>query len=145
MTAAYDRHLEFALRSTPQFRAIANRKPVAQTHPGSSVRFDLYPTMAQATTALSDDAADPTGVSLADTTNVTVTLEEYGNWTKITNKLQKFNYDRAFDSDVANILAYNQVDSVDAVVRVALDAGTQVITEEGGNLVNSETGTPDCW
>ena len=141
VTAAYDRHTELARRSSPQFRSIGMRKAVAQTHPGSSVTFEIHPNMAQATSTL-NEASDPTGVSLVDTTATTVTLAEYGNWTKITNRLQKFNYDNMFDSNVANIIAYNQLDSIDKVVQNVLATGTNVVTEESGTLVESDTGTP---
>jgi hypothetical protein len=34
---AYDRKMRLALRSVPQFRAIADTRPAAQTNPGDSV------------------------------------------------------------------------------------------------------------
>jgi hypothetical protein len=35
--AAYDRFAEFALRSEPMFRSVADKHPVQQAMPGSSV------------------------------------------------------------------------------------------------------------
>lgn len=138
---AYDQKVRLALRSMPTFRALADTKVVNQTQPGSSVVFSIHPDMAQATSTLTE-VSDPTGVSLVNPTQVTVTLNEYGNWTKLTNKLDLFNFDDNFEGNVSNIIAYNQNDSIDAVVEAILAAGTQVITEEGGTMVNSETGTP---
>ena len=76
--AAYDRYVEFALRSQPQFRALADKRPVQQAMPGSSVVFSLYQDMSQATSALTE-TTDPDAVAIGNATQVTVTLAEYGN------------------------------------------------------------------
>ncbi len=67
VTQAYDRLVEFALRSTPSFRAVADKKPVSQTHAGSSVLFQLYSDLAVATTALTE-TVDPDAVAVPATT-----------------------------------------------------------------------------
>lgn len=140
---AYDQRVRLALRSMPTFRSLADSRVVNQTQPGSSVVFAFHPDMDNVVprTPL-NEIDDPTGVVLANPSQVTVTLNEYGNWTRITNKLSLFNLDDSFEANVTNILAYNQNDTVDAIVEAKLAAGTQVITEEGGTMVNSETGSP---
>lgn len=128
VTTAYDQYVRLALNSTPMFRAIADTKPVAQTHPGSSVVFQIHQDLALATTPL-NEINDPAGAMPSNTNTVTVTLNEYGNFTVVTKRLQEFALDNALDTNVGNLIATNQADSVDALVRAVLDGGTNKIKE----------------
>ena len=132
VTQAYDRLVEFALRSVPSFRAVADKKPVSQTHAGSSVLFQIYSDLAVATTALTE-TTDPDAVAVPATTTVAVTLNEYGNSIISTRKLDLFSL-----ADVepahANIVAFNMNDSLDIVVRGVLATGTNVIREIAGAI-----------
>lgn len=134
VTTAYDRKVLLALRSKAQFRSLVDTKPVQQTHPGASVVFNIHPDLAVATTPL-NEVTDPTGVAMGDTTPVTVTLNEYGNYTVVTKKLQEFALDSALDGNLANIVAQNELDSVDALVEAVMATSTNVVTEEAGALV----------
>lgn len=136
VTAAYDRYIRLALRAMPGFRTFADTRPVQQTHPGSSVIFSLYSDMAEATSTL-NEVTDPDINAIADPTRITVTLNEYGNYAVVTKRLQAFSLDGALDSNIANMLAYNQATSIDTVVQNVLAAGTQVVSEEAGSLVSS--------
>ena len=62
---AYDRYVEFALRSQPMIRAVADKRPVQQAMPGSSVVFSLYNDLAPATSSLSE-SSDVDAVALPD-------------------------------------------------------------------------------
>jgi len=112
--AAYDRYVEFALRSQPQFRALADRRPVQQAMPGSSVVFSLYNDLAAATSTLTE-TTDPDAVALSNVSTVSVTLNEYGNTVLNTRKLGEFAFSDV-DPAIANIVAYNMMDSIDTVV-----------------------------
>lgn len=125
---AYDRYVEFALRSQPIFRTIATKRPEQQAMPGSSVTFQLYNDLAVATTPLSEEV-DVDAVAIPKTSQVTVTLDEYGNSAIVTRKLQLFSLSDV-DPAVANIIAYNMADSLDALVQVPLRGGTNVIREK---------------
>lgn len=127
---AYDQSVRLALRSTPLFRSVADTKVINQTQPGNTIVFNIHQDLAPATTPL-NEVNDPTGVSLNNTTEVTVTLNEYGNFTVVTNALKNFNLDQALDANVANTIAYNLADSIDQVVANVLNAGTNVIIEDG--------------
>ena len=50
---AYDRYVEFALRSQPLIRSVADKRPAQQAMPGSSVVFSIYNDLAPATADLS--------------------------------------------------------------------------------------------
>lgn len=127
---AYDRLVEFNLRSLPCFRAIADKRPAQQAMPGSSVVFQLYADMSAATTALTE-TDDPDATTVGSTTNVTVTLAEYGNVTLTTRKLELFSLSDV-DPAVGDLVAYNMVDSVDVIVQTVLRGGTNVIREVAG-------------
>ena len=122
--AAYDRYVEFALRSQPLFRNLADKRPVQQAMPGSSVVFSLYQDMAAATSTLTE-AVDPDAVAVANTNNITVTLNEYGNVVLETKKLGEFAFSDV-DPAIANLVAYNMADSIDRVVVNTLIGGTNV-------------------
>ena len=86
---AYDRYVEFALRSQPMIRAVADKRPVQQAMPGSSVVFSLYNDLAAATSALSE-TTDVDAVALPAVSTVSVTLNEQGNSSLTTRKLELF-------------------------------------------------------
>jgi N4-gp56 family major capsid protein len=123
--AAYDRYVEFALRSQPMFRDLADKRPVQQAMPGSSVVFSLYQDLAAATTALTE-TVDPDAVALSNPSTVSVTLNEYGNVVLETKKLAEFSFSDV-DPAIANIIAYNMADSIDKLVVNELITGTNVL------------------
>mgnify|MGYP003109398372 FL=1 len=137
--AAYDRYVEFALRSQPQFRALADKRPVQQDMPGSSVVFSLYNDLAQATTALTE-TTDPDAVAVSNVSTVSVTLNEYGNTVLNTRKLGEFAFSDV-DPAVANIVGYNMLDSIDKLVVTVLDGGTNVLYATGGSTTPTSTVT----
>ncbi len=137
--AAYDRYVEFALRSQPQFRALADKRPVQQAMPGSSVVFSLYNDLAQATTALTE-TTDPDAVAVSNVSTVSVTLNEYGNTVLNTRKLGEFAFSDV-DPAVANIVGYNMLDSIDKLVVTVLDGGTNVLYATGGSTTPTSTVT----
>lgn len=122
---AYDRYVEFALRSQPMFRNLADKRPVQQAMPGSSVVFSLYQDLAAATSTLTE-TTDPDAVALSNVNTVSVTLNEYGNTVLNTRKLGEFAFSDV-DPAVANIVAYNMADSIDKIVVSTLIGGTNVI------------------
>lgn len=130
---AYDRLVEFALRSQPLFRNYATKRPERQAMPGSSVVFQLYNDMAVATSALTE-TTDPDAVAIGNTSSVTVTLNEYGNAALVTRKLQLFSL-ADVDPAIANIVAYNLADSIDVIAQTELRGGSNVIRENGGSMV----------
>lgn len=135
--AAYDRYVEFALRSQPLFRNLADKRPVQQAMPGSSVVFSLYQDLAAATSTLTE-TVDPDAVAISDVNTVSVTLNEYGNTVLNTRKLGEFAFSDV-DPAVANIVAYNLADSIDQVVVNTLIGGTNVIYAGGKSATSGIT------
>lgn len=122
---AYDRKIRFGLRSTPMFRNIADSQPEQQAMPGSSVVMQFYNDLSPVTAELSE-LVDPDAVGIPSTSNVPITLREYGNVVLKTRKLQMFALSDV-DSGIANILAYNMRDSLDAIVSPILVGGTNQV------------------
>jgi len=136
---AYDRYVEFALRAVPMVRDVADKRPVQQAMPGSSVVFQIYTDLAQATTPLSEDV-DPDAVALGNTTQVSVTLNEYGNASLATRKLELFSLSDV-DPAIADIIAFNMADSLDTVALQTLTGGPNAIAEVNGSVVSTFAGT----
>jgi N4-gp56 family major capsid protein len=134
---AYDRLVEFELRATPLLRSVADKKPARQAMPGSSVALQIYTDLAKATTALSEEV-DPSAVALGTPSIVNVTLQEYGNATLVSRKLQLMSL-ADVDPAVANIIAFNMADSIDDLAQTALLAGTNVLYATGGSTVATTT------
>ena len=130
---AYDQYVRMALRSIPVMRALADVKPVQQAMPGSSVVFSIYSDLAQATTTLTE-SSDVSSIALGNPNQITVTLNEYGSAVTTTKKLNMTSFNDV-DSALADIIAYNAADSIDAVVASVLTSGTNIIY--GGNTATS--------
>lgn len=128
--AAYDRYVEFSLRSVPTLRSLADKRPVQQAMPGSSVVFSLYNDLAPTTATLTEDV-DPDPVAISDVSTVTVTLNERGRTVLSTRRLGEFAF-ADVDPAIANIVAYDMANSLDVVVGNVLITGTQIQYGTGG-------------
>ena len=134
---AYDQYVRMALRSIPVMRALADVKPVQQAMPGSSVVFSIYSDLAQATTTLTE-ASDVSSIALGNPNQITVTLNEYGSAVTTTKKLNMTSFNDV-DAALADIIAYNAADSIDAVVASVLTAGSNVIYAGTATSTNTIT------
>ena len=121
---AYQRSAFFALREGVVFDQFAKVKPGNVTSPGNPVSFLFWSDMTVATTALTE-TVDVDAVALSDSA-VTVTPAEYGNSVLLTIRIQADDFLVGFDADVANLLNYNLVDTIDTLARTAADGGTLV-------------------
>ena len=132
---AYDRLLEFALRSEPLIRSVADKRPARQAIQGSTVVLQKYVDL-DAVTGTLTETVDPDAVALTTPTSVTVTLNEYGNAVLVTRALELFSL-ADVDPAIANIIAYNLADSVDKVAMTTLRSGTNNIF--AGNATSTAT------
>ena len=132
---AYDQYVRMALRSIPVMRALADVKPVQQAMPGSSVVFSIYSDLAQATTTLTE-TSDVSSIALGNPNQITVTLQEYGSAVTTTKKLNMTSFNDV-DTALADIIAYNAADSIDAVVAAVLTGAGNTNIIYGGNTATS--------
>lgn len=142
VVTAYDKLFEFALRSTPLFRSLADKRPANVTNSGESVVFNLWSDLAVAITPLSE-TVDPDAVALSPTSQVTVTLNEYGNATLVSKRLM-VDALSSVDEGLANIVAFNCADSVDTLVQNVLNAnGTRTfVRAAGAGTYSTASATP---
>jgi N4-gp56 family major capsid protein len=126
---AFDQIAYFALRSEMLFDAAADVQPVAQSMPGTSVKFTIFSELANATTPLTE-TSDVTAVAMADS-QVEVSLTEYGNAINTTAKLRGTSF-LDVDAVAANLIGYNAGSSMDTVVANVLKGATNVIYGGGG-------------
>lgn len=134
---AYDQYVRMALRSIPVMRALADVKPVQQAMPGSSVVFSIYSDLAQATTTLTE-TSDVSSIALGNPNQITVTLNEYGSAVTTTKKLNMTSFNDV-DAALADIIAYNAADSIDAVVASVLTSGTNIVYAGTATSTNTIT------
>lgn len=140
--AAYDKLFEFALRSQPMFRQVADKRPAQLTAPGSSITLERFVDLAAQTATLTE-GVDPDSIAMGNPTTTTITLNEYGAAVLRTRKLFLFAITDV-DPAIANIVSYNMADSVDQVVQTTLRQGSNLIQRKGGTttyVTNSTTGT----
>jgi N4-gp56 family major capsid protein len=126
---AFEKLAYFALRPEMYFDQFASVQATNATNPGASVKFTVFADLAAATTPLGE-AEDVTPVSMSDS-QVTVTLEEYGNATVTTAKLRASSF-LPVDPVAAQAVGYNAGLSIDTIARSAIQAGTNVIYATGG-------------
>ena len=117
--AAYDRSAYFALRAGSVFDQFTTVKPGNVTSPGSSVSFLFYGELT-ATTAVLSETVDIDPVALSDSL-ITVTPAEHGNAVLTTLRVRTDSFAIGFDSNVANLIAWNMVDSLETVAREAYE------------------------
>ena len=134
---AYDQYVRMALRSIPVMRSLADVKPVQQAMPGSSVVFSIYSDLAQATSTLTE-STDVSSIALGNPTQVPVTLQEYGSAVTTTKKLNLTSFNDV-DAALADIIAYNAADSIDAVVAGVLTSGSNAIYGGAATLTSGIT------
>jgi N4-gp56 family major capsid protein len=122
-------------------RALADVKPVQQAMPGSSVVFSIYSDLAQATSTLTE-TSDVSSIALGNPNQITVTLNEYGSAVTTTKKLNLTSFNDV-DTALADIIAYNAADSIDAVVASVLTGtgSTNIIYAGTATSTNTITST----
>ena len=135
---AFDQIAYFALRSEMLFDAAADVQPVAQSMPGSSVKFTIFSELADAISTLAE-TTDLTPSTMADS-QVEVTLAEYGNTINTTAKLRGTSF-LDVDAVAANLIGYNAGSSLDTIVANVLKAATNVIYGGGGSTTPTSNAT----
>lgn len=122
---AYDKVLDFKLRSEPLLRSVADKKPGSLTNNSNQVIFQIYKDLAVETTPL-DEATDPDTLGMETPDYVAVLMQEYGNMVARTKAMKLFSFTDV-DPAVANIVAYNMIDSIDKLVADVLITGDNVL------------------
>lgn len=132
---AYDRQMGWYLRDQPQWRQLIDKRPGNQAMPGDVVVLSLHNSLGLATTPLTE-TVDPDAVAAPAPTRVSVTMNEYGNAAMTTLRLRELGFTKP-DAEIAKMIAFNMLDSVDAIIRATADGGTNLLYMNGGNPATS--------
>lgn len=122
-TKAYQRRAYFALRPETMYAQLADVFATEQSHPGSSVQFNILGDLSIASTAL-NETQDVSAVAPSDST-VTATLAEYGNVILRTRALAGTSF-IDIDPALADLIGYNAGVSFDEIFKNIVQAGTNV-------------------
>lgn len=128
---AYDREVEFQLRDMPQWRPLIDKRPVRQAMPGDVVTLTIHKELAALPTTPLTETVDPDAVAPQAPTRVSITLNEYGNATLETLRLEKLAFTQP-NAELAHIVGLNQFDTMDALVRAVADTSTNLAGRQGG-------------
>lgn len=138
---AYDRSVEYYLRDEPQWNQLIDKHPVNQAMPGDVVTLTLHNAFASLATTPLTETVDPDAVAAPAPSRVQVTIQEYGNATLHTLKLQELAFTRPTE-ELTELIGRNMYDSIDQIVRSVADAGTNILWVNGGVLQTANTVTP---
>jgi N4-gp56 family major capsid protein len=100
---------------------------------GKQVIFNRFSPLTIVTSSLTE-GTNPTAVTLTDT-QVTVTLAEYGNSIQVTRLLGTTDIDDR-DKEKIDVVAQNMGESLDALVRNALQSGATILNANGAISAN---------
>lgn len=134
VTNAYDKLVEFQLRSEPMFRKFASKRPSDLTNAGATVVFQLYNDLDRVTSSLAE-ASDVNAVAIKNTATVSVTVNEWGNVIQRTERAALETISQ-IDPAIADMLAFNIADSLDYQVYLTL---TGLATGRAGTGTANET------
>jgi N4-gp56 family major capsid protein len=146
---AYDKAVDFKLRSEPMYRRAVQVKRVSElTQPGETVVFNLWNDLSPLANSDLDESAAATARAVPATDTVSVTIREFGDVVIPTWRLRTYSF-ADVDEGIAQILARTAADDVDVRVRTALLAGTNILASNAGDVTTTVTpgglGTDDVF
>lgn len=136
--AAYDRAVEYVLRDIPQWRNTIDKRPVAQAMPGTSVILTILKEFATLATTPLSELVTPDSQAPPAPNQVTVTLNEYGNYALQTALLQELAFTNP-SVELANLIGKNLVDTIDTLIRNVADTATNKIWVNSGAVTTGGT------
>lgn len=126
--AVYNRELLFRTTHMLVHGRWAKKSKIATSAGSNVMRFRRYPTLTSALTPLTEGVT-PTETTFS-TTQLTVTLNQYGAFTTITDRLQYESQDPILMEHVG-IMGDQGGQTLDDITREVINAGTQVIYAAG--------------
>lgn len=123
----YDKNLLERGKAVICLEKFGQRRPI-QMKSGDKIKFRRYNAFAPATTALTE-GVPPTGKSLS-VTDISATLAQYGDWTKITDMVDFVNEDPVL-TEATDVLGEQAGESIETIIRNILMGGTSVVFSGG--------------
>lgn len=132
---AFDRKVGYHLRTDSNLVSLCDVQPATLNNPGDTIVMQVTQPLAVNTTPL-DENTDVDAVAVPNTVKVEVTLDEYGNAIVMTNRSKLFNIATGgIDPIAVRLMADNQRDVQEALIRKAIDASQNVARYNGGAFV----------
>jgi N4-gp56 family major capsid protein len=122
---AYDKAVEFKRREMPLFRQFFNKKVVSPTNDSDTYVFTLHNDFTSLSTTPLTETTSPSALQVQAPSRVTVTVAEYGAYAVDTIFLQKVAFTQP-RSELVELLARQQGDTVDKLSKNVIDASTNV-------------------
>lgn len=135
---AFNRQVAYELREEPKFRQLIDYRPDRVAMPGETVELTFHNDFPNLATTPLTEAVDPDTMAPATPTRVPVTVHEYGASTLRSLYIDALSFTQPM-KEVAVLLARHQQDTVDALVRAVMDAGTNALALESGTMTTSVT------
>lgn len=134
----YERNLLFRARQTQAIYKATTKSQLGQNM-GNNVSFRRFNALGLSTTPL-QESATPAGTNLS-VTEVVVTVQEYGNYVTVSDALDLMAIDKVM-TEASDVLGQNGGESVEAIIRNTLQAGTNVIYATGSTRAGIATSNP---
>jgi N4-gp56 family major capsid protein len=134
----YERNLLFRARQAQAFYRFGVKTPLPENG-GNSVSWRRFNALSLATTNLTEGTT-PSSASLS-VSEVAATVLEYGNFVSISDALDLMAIDRVM-LEATNVLGQNAGESIEAVIRNVIQAGTSVMYATGSARASQGTGNP---
>ncbi|MFK7695657.1 N4-gp56 family major capsid protein [Paenibacillus sp. HJGM_3] len=115
-----------------QWTKYGDKKPIPKRK-GATTNFRRLNSLNVVTTAITEGVT-PDGVDLS-ITPVNATVQEYGNWTKISEFINMTGFDPLL-TEVSELMGENAGESIDIIVRDILAAGSNVVYANGKTARN---------
>ena len=146
---AYDKAVDFKLRSEPMYRRAVQVKRASElTQPGETVVFNLWNDLSPLANSDLNESAAASARAVPSTDTVSVTIREFGDVVIPTWRLRTYSF-ADVDEGIAQIIARTAADDVDTRVRTALLAGTNILASNAGAVTTTVTpstlGTDDVF
>lgn len=137
----FDTTVAWYMNAMPQFRALVDKRPASQAMPGDVVTLSIHKKLDPDITPL-NEANDVTPRALPAPRRVPVTLAEYGNTVRSTNKLTKLAFTKSVARDIGQHVADDMSESLDLLYKNLLDGVTNRLwTKADGTFASTDPTT----
>jgi N4-gp56 family major capsid protein len=134
----YERNLLFRARQAQTFYKFGMKTPLRENS-GNSVSWRRFNALGMATTPLSEGVT-PTASALS-VSEITATVQEYGNYVSITDALDLLAIDKVM-TEATDILGQNAGESIEVVIRNVIQSGTNVMYATGSTRGSQSAANP---
>ena len=134
----YERNLLYRARQAQTFYKFGMKTQLRENS-GNSVSWRRFNALGMATTPLSEGVT-PTASALS-VSEITATVQEYGNYVSITDALDLMAIDKVM-TEATDVLGQNAGESIEVVIRNVIQSGTNVMYATGAARNSQNAANP---